>query len=389
MSDPAFLIRQLLGSKYQTLAQNERLSPEQRAALLQEIATLEQTLQNLNTTTNQTVQDNANVGMAVAGSIYGDVHLGPDRTQLLNAYLHKDYSFFQTRLEHFVGREQELADIRQRIAELLPSGGYLTIMGQAGQGKSCVIAKLVHDHLHQIASVKGLQLASDASFDQLSKKIGHEQVIFQAIPLDPGDNYQVSLLRKLIARLCLKHNLPEIYAASESRPALRDYFASALRDIAQQGKQELIYIDGLDQIWPDSDGKRDLSFLPLDPPAGIVFVLGTRPNDTLQPLELRKPREPYLLPALSQSDFELILQRYQVNLATINIQRFYDAMDHNALYLDLVAQELHAHEGELATEVIQTIIESIKENPDNIFGITIKRLRNIYKQYWKSAIKPL
>lgn len=340
--------------------------------------------------TNQTVQGYAYVGAMAGRDIIGNVTInnGPDHTQVLNACLHKDYSFFQSRLDRFVGREQELAEIRQRIAELLPTGGYVTIMGQAGQGKSCVIAKLVHDHLLQVAAAQGKELSSNPSFDQLIDKVGHEQVIFHAIPLDPGADYQVSLLRNLIARLCLKYGLSEIYAASDSRPALRDYFASVLRDIAQQGKQELIYIDGLDQILPESDGKRDLSFLPLEPPPGIVFVLGTRPDDTLQPLELRKPREPYLLPALSRDDFELILQRYQVNLATVNIQRFYDAMDRNALYLDLVAQELHAYEGCLTPETIEALIERIGSDPSQIFKLTIERLSQ-QDRYWDNILMPL
>jgi hypothetical protein len=388
MSDPAFLIRQLLATKYQTLTQNENLIPEQRLALLQEITALEKTLQHLNTTTSQSIQDNAHVGIAVAGSVYGDINFGPDRSQVLNARIDTNYSFFQGRLDRFVGRAQELAEIRQRIEEVLPTGGYITIMGQAGQGKSCVIAKLVYDHLQQITSTQGVELISHPNFDELTSEVGHEQVIFHTIPLNPSQDHQVILLHNLIARICLKYDLPETYVASDSRPALKAYFAKALSEIAQKGKQELIYIDGLDQILPDGDGIRDLDFLPLEPPPGIVFVLGTRPNDTLQPLELRKPREPYLLPALSQSDFELILQRYQVNLAAVNIQRFYDAMDHNALYLDLVAQELQVYEASLDSKAIEDLITKLSSDPSQIFSLTIERLSQ-QERYWDKVLKPL
>src|SRR5205085_4504955 len=47
------------------------------------------------------------------------------------------------RLSSFVGRKQELAKVHQHICSLLPTGGYLTITGQAGQGKSSLITKLV------------------------------------------------------------------------------------------------------------------------------------------------------------------------------------------------------------------------------------------------------
>jgi Caspase domain len=51
--------------------------------------------------------------------------------------------FLQDRLESFVGRAQELEEVSQHIDKLLPTGGYLTITGQAGQGKSSIIAKLI------------------------------------------------------------------------------------------------------------------------------------------------------------------------------------------------------------------------------------------------------
>ncbi len=70
-----------------------------------------------------------------------------------------------------------------------------------------------------------------------------------------------------------------------------------------KGGQEVIFIDGLDQLEEEQSGVRDLSFLPNNPPQGIVFVLGTRPNDTLKPLELLKPRYEYKLPNLSRKDF--------------------------------------------------------------------------------------
>ncbi len=61
--------------------------------------------------------------------------------------------FIYSRLESFVGREQELAAIRKDINALLPTGGYLTITGQAGQGKSSIIARIVQDYSDRSAGV--------------------------------------------------------------------------------------------------------------------------------------------------------------------------------------------------------------------------------------------
>jgi hypothetical protein len=117
------------------------------------------------------------------------------REERLKALIIDHRGFIQSRLESFVGREQELATLRQCINTLLSTGGYLTITGQAGQGKSCIIARLVQEY-HP------------------------DKVAHHFIPFNPGPDYQVSLLRDLMARLILKHDLSDYYVASESRPAL-------------------------------------------------------------------------------------------------------------------------------------------------------------------------
>src|SRR5205085_10195488 len=109
----------------------------------------------------------------------------------------------------------------------------------------------------------------------------------------------IGLLRNLMARLILKYDLSDLYVASESRAALRDYFPKVLGDLVAKGGQEVIFIDGLDQLKEDLDGERDISFLPNNPPQGVAFVIGTRPDDILRPLKLLKPHYEYRLPSLS------------------------------------------------------------------------------------------
>jgi tetratricopeptide (TPR) repeat protein len=281
------------------------------------------------------------------------------RHQRLQAMLPDHTGFLRDRLESFVGRETELADIRQRIAEKLDTGGYVTITGQAGQGKSSIIAKLVEEY-------------------------GIDTVAYHFIPFNPGPDHQVSLLRNLMARLILKHNLSDIYVASESRPALRDFFPRVLQEATAAGAQEVIFLDGLDQLEPEQSGERDLSFLPADVPPGVVFVLGTRPNDTLKPLELLKPHHEYQLPNLSRADFDLILAHRQVTLDRNLTDRFYTAMQENALYLDLVAKEL----AEAPDRDPEAVIQRIADNPENIFSLTMDRLRR-NRQQWREVIKPV
>ena len=282
-----------------------------------------------------------------------------ERKKRLKALIIDHRGFMQSRLESFVGREQELADLRTSISTLLPTGGYLTITGQAGQGKSSIIARLVQD-FHP-------------------DKIAHH-----FIPFNPGPDYQVSLLRDLMAQLILKHDLGDYYVANESRPALREFFPKVLDAIATQSTQEVIFIDGLDQLLEDLNGERDLSFLPNNPPQGIVFVLGTRPNETLHPLELRKPHHSYRLAGITRHDFSLILQHRSVQLEPGLADRFYKAMGENALYLDLVAREL----AQAGTATPEKIIEHVTYDPENIFSLSTTRLKRRAVE-WREVLKPL
>src|SRR5689334_9525177 len=107
------------------------------------------------------------------------------RAQRLNALLQDHSSFIANRLASFVGRSQELIEIQQRIEDLWETGGYVTVTGQAGQGKSSVLARLLQSY-------------------------GPEQTAHHFIPLRPGPDHQVGLLRNLLARLILKHDLAEV-----------------------------------------------------------------------------------------------------------------------------------------------------------------------------------
>jgi tetratricopeptide (TPR) repeat protein len=282
-----------------------------------------------------------------------------DRRNRLHALLADHRSFIHGRLDNFVGRVQELADLRQRIAEYLPTGGYVIVTGQAGQGKSSIIAKLVEEYVP-------------------------DTVAHHFVPLNPGPDHQVSLLRNVMARLILKYDLNELFVACESRVALRDFFPRVLREVAAKGGQEVIFLDGLDQIETELTGERDLSFLPTDPPTGIVFVLGTRPDDTLKQLELLKPRNEYPLPNLSRADFDLVLAHRGVTLTPALANRFYQAMQQNALYLDLLAKELR----EADAVDPEAIIKMLTDNPDHLFTLSMNRLKR-HASLWRTILKPV
>ncbi|GHO90762.1 hypothetical protein KSF_008100 [Reticulibacter mediterranei] len=106
-----------------------------------------------------------------------------EREQRLRSMLSDHSGFLQDRLASFVGREKELREVHKRIEALLSTGGYLTITGQAGQGKSSVIAKLIEAQSQAQGNL--------------------ERVVFHFIPLTPPPDYQVALLRNLMAWTCM------------------------------------------------------------------------------------------------------------------------------------------------------------------------------------------
>ena len=282
-----------------------------------------------------------------------------EKEKRLHALIPDHTGFLRDRLESFVGRQQELVEIQEKIKQRLQTGGYVTITGYAGQGKSSIIAKLIEIY-------------------------GVEQVAYHFILIPPGPDHQVGLLRNLMARFILKYKLSDLYVASDNRAALHGYFPKVLTEVANQGGQEIIFVDGLDQLEEDSNGIRDLSFLPTNPPAGIVFVLGTRPNDAMKPLELLKLHDEYQLPNLSRQDFNLIMEHRQVSLGKRLVDQLYQVMEKNALYLDLIAKELIAYD---AIDPL-AIISHVATNPANIFTLPFERLQR-QEALWERVIYPI
>ncbi|MBX5458710.1 MAG: caspase family protein, partial [Thermogemmatispora sp.] len=291
--------------------------------------------------------------------------------QRLRALVRRRDGFYEDRRRSCVGRQTEQEAVWRLVEELLPTGGYVTITGEAGQGKSCLIARLVEERAREQG--------------------GEERVAFHFIPLVPPPDYQVPLLKALLARLILKYQLPDWWLAGEGRAALSAALEGVLQEIARRGQQDVIFIDGLDQLQPDAQsGWRDLSFLPQgpgNPPAGIVFVLGTRPDDTLRPLELCKPRREYRLPRLSRSDFAELLRQRRVDLSAVLVERFYEALGGHALFLDLLARELASRGGQGPAEV-EALVERLSSDPEHLFTLALDRLRG-ERARWQRVIKPL
>ena len=266
----------------------------------------------------------------------------------------------EDRLGRFVGREAELNKLREQIAGQMERGGYVLVTGDAGQGKSSIIAKMIEQQ-------------------------GIDATAYHFVPANPGKDYQILILRSLMSRLLQKYDLPAHYAKGESDPILRSYFRKMLQEISEKQAREVLFLDGIDQLESDALNRRDLSFLPERLPPGIVVIVGTRPNKTLEQLQnFPDMAEPYPLPGLSHEDFNLLLQQHKVHLRSATIGRLLsEKLKQNPLYLSLVVRELVEQPGLLTEE----LITRIENNPDNIFGLTFSRLQRLSD--WNEIIRPM
>jgi len=274
----------------------------------------------------------------------------------------------ETRLARFVPdtRQEETSEISERIKSMRSSGGYLVVTGVAGSGKSTVIARLIKSDL------------------QLYESASH------FVSFDPREIEPKILMRSLMALLTLKH--PYLSAKwMDEDYTLEVNFDQMLREISEHGHKEIIFIDGLDQLKHNVGGERNLDFLPNTLPEGIVIVLGTRPDDTLKQLKIHlgyKELPLYELRELSKDDFCRLLKHYKAPLNDRQelVDYFYEKLGKNALYLDLLAQELTKPDAMKVEDIVEDVIKRIEDDPDNIYTISINRLK---KRQWDKIIYPV
>src|SRR5205085_12699065 len=85
-----------------------------------------------------------------------------------------------------------------------------------------------------------------------------------------------------------------------------------------------------------------------------------------------------------RQDFDLILQHRHVHLERNVADQLYKTLQENALYLDLVARELLEQD----KPAPQELIKNLTDNPDNIFSLSIARLKRRSAE-WREVIKPV
>src|SRR5262249_31784408 len=123
--------------------------------------------------------------LAITSALFADDEESAEGGQLVDKWIDQKESIHDL-LNRFVGRETEIATLWQQVKERMEHGGYVLLTGDAGQGKSSIIAKMLETQ-------------------------GFDDTAYHFVPSQPGNEYHIPLLRSLMARLIQKYHLPARY----------------------------------------------------------------------------------------------------------------------------------------------------------------------------------
>ncbi|MEZ4863422.1 MAG: ATP-binding protein [Caldilineaceae bacterium] len=177
----------------------------------------------------------------------------PDYATLADLYVPPDAVYERVRSREFVGRRWLIAQIDAFLRDPRRKSGVLMLEGEAGVGKSALMAHLVQqrNYLHLFA----------------------EQL--------PGDANVIRALQSLGSQLVTRHQLHE-YTQRDTLPAIAgfpDFLERLLRAAAARlpADQKIVIVcDGLDEAGVAANG--NVFGLPQVLPEGVYLLLAQRPQ---------------------------------------------------------------------------------------------------------------
>jgi WD40 repeat protein len=212
--------------------------------------------------------------------------------------------------QYFVGRQEAI----EKIAQFLQThkSGYLAIVGEAGIGKSALLAKLVKErgYLHHFVDDKQ-NSAKDEVFlrsmvEQLRQKYGFE---FEERPPIAVSEWNI-------------------------------YFQKWLKEASTEG-QLTICVDALDEAQHYGGSDNLLKYLPHELPDNVYFILTSRPELKKEDITLFVSTvfETYSLSPLTLSDIENYLIQCNIATASEVATVIWQKSEGNPLYLYYLLQE--------------------------------------------------
>lgn len=279
----------------------------------------------------------------------------------------RDYheSFVEHRIRSFIGRAGHLKELTDYVEG--DSTHILAVYGEAGSGKSALLAKFYRDYKY------------DASGSEINK-----DVLFlpHFVGASPGSSALHNLLRRLCEELLansLKNEMEQRLAgirgvgedAQKERDTIRkeyeissdinklpETFRSFLAKV--KGKT-IILIDGLNQL-DETERSHDLNWLPNELHKNVKIIASTLEGDTKEALEKKTDKSVVITPLTDEERLKIIREMPSVFCKTLDDEHIKALLEKketkNPLYLKVALEELRIYggfgkKGERLKELIQ------------------------------------
>jgi NACHT domain len=241
-----------------------------------------------------------------------------DRLDTLDQTAADHEAYAASRRSLYFGREDYAL---QLVAHVEGDGPPLVITGDAGVGKSALIANWTHFW---------------------NQRRPETPILIHSIGAAPDTTEWMPMLRRLLREFHRTFAIP--IEIPDAPAALRVAFANALHMVAARSRVVLV-IDGLDQL-EDQQGALDLDWLPPVIPSNIRLIVSAHTGRPWADLQKRAWPVLTVKPLTKQERESLIvayLARHQKTIAPLFVQRIAAAPPcGNALYLTTLLNELRS-----------------------------------------------
>ena len=248
-------------------------------------------------------------------------------------------SAVRARLSCYVGRKRALAALMHEIQQKSATGGIIQVLGRTGQGKSTFLAALI-------------------------ESAGPQTVVHHFIPNQPSPGHDQLIIEDIVGQLVLKAGLQLDQSTIQHPLQLGSRLPELLESARTAMPRVLIVVDGLDQLPSQCTD----NFVANPVPAGVVYVLGSRPEAMAERISHR--RQTFSFPLLDLDPDEIVELFERRCALTPNKAAPVFRSGHSALFLTWLADEL----AKTPRQSVSALLARVGSDPEGLFAIAIARL---------------
>lgn len=273
----------------------------------------------------------------------------------LSQYLSEHSSITKDELlKVFVGRSTELDQFKKIIDGIKEEGGYIQLKGEAGSGKSSLIAKTIDN------------------YEQQKIPVG-----YFFVPTSGESAKKVAIA--LLASLAESANLLATETIEWKNPTKED-FARVFKQLQSAGKGGILFLDGFDQL-SDAVRSKVLARFTTHIPAGIAIIISTQ--NSLEVADKFTPHALSNFADINELDFEELLQKYGLKQLNKDEKNSIQNKTKNIYYLTKIIDLLKK-----GNKSIDEVLEQLPRIED-VHEVLLQRIKNKYPTDYNRIIQPI